>query len=279
MPFLSDLRVTVCGLATSLLVAGLLFWVESLTGFSLYSWSVWFIVPAGAFLSGFAAASGYYFGAMGFNQKPSKGLMVTMVLVSGLTFVVIYYLGYYFLQVDGLFIREKVSFLRYLPIVLRGTSITVYNHGSNFSTGELGWGGFVFAALQILGFSVGGLAIYGWLVKQPYCDNCARYLSKIKKLKRFHGPDLAAFDAFTEKVRASFLANDPEAALSFHGKAGEEKRPKGSTIQSAFDLRNCRGCGKSWTSFSVHVLKGNDWSEVEGLRAVSCVNRPVALPQ
>ena len=59
MPIFSDLLVTAAGALTSVLTALILFGIEQLFGFSLYTWSLWLILPIGAILSGFAAASGY----------------------------------------------------------------------------------------------------------------------------------------------------------------------------------------------------------------------------
>jgi hypothetical protein len=38
--------------------------IERLTGFDVFTFSLWFIIPAGAIGTGIAAASGYYFGRL-----------------------------------------------------------------------------------------------------------------------------------------------------------------------------------------------------------------------
>jgi len=37
------------------------------------------------------------------------------------------------------------------------------------------------------GFAFGGLAVYGFLISQPYCDKCSRYLSGKGKRIRYTG--------------------------------------------------------------------------------------------
>ena len=93
--------VSFCGLATSLLTAIILWWVELRFGFAFYSWTFWFILPIGAGLSGFAAASGYYAGSRIFNQRPTRLLLLNSLLVSVATFFTIYYLSYITLEIEG----------------------------------------------------------------------------------------------------------------------------------------------------------------------------------
>ena len=66
-----DFLVGGCGLATSLLTALILWYIEQRFGWALYSWTFWFVIPVGAFLAGFAGASGYYFGSWFFGHRPN----------------------------------------------------------------------------------------------------------------------------------------------------------------------------------------------------------------
>jgi len=79
----------------------------------------WFVIPAGAICSGFAAASGYYAGARYFNHRPTKLLLLNMVVISIATFFLIHYINYYFLIIDGRQVRELVDFARYLDSSFR----------------------------------------------------------------------------------------------------------------------------------------------------------------
>lgn len=68
--FLQTWAVAFCGLVTSLLTAIAVVVFANLTGFNIFTLSVWVVVPVGAGLVGAAAASGYYFGSLYFHKKP-----------------------------------------------------------------------------------------------------------------------------------------------------------------------------------------------------------------
>lgn len=61
---LESFGIVLCGLATSILVALADVAIARMTGFDFFTFSIWVVVPAGALLTGFAAASGYYFGSL-----------------------------------------------------------------------------------------------------------------------------------------------------------------------------------------------------------------------
>ena len=64
-----DFLIGLCGLVTSFTTAGILAAIEHFTGFSLYTVSLWAIVPVGAILSGGFGASGYLLGALLLNRE------------------------------------------------------------------------------------------------------------------------------------------------------------------------------------------------------------------
>src|SRR5437762_3667685 len=86
--------VATCGLITSVLTALVVVVVSRMTGFDFFTFSIWVVVPAGAALTGFAAASGYYFGSLYFHKRPDLLLLLQMVVIAGMTQLLIYYLGY-----------------------------------------------------------------------------------------------------------------------------------------------------------------------------------------
>src|SRR4051794_28901794 len=86
--------VALCGLATSVLVAIANVAIARMTGFNLFTFSIWLVVPVGALAIGFAAASGYYFGSLYFHKRPTAVLLVQMVAIAGLTQLLTYWLGY-----------------------------------------------------------------------------------------------------------------------------------------------------------------------------------------
>ncbi|MDR2982589.1 MAG: hypothetical protein LBV12_10135 [Puniceicoccales bacterium] len=174
------LAVGACGLLSSFFVALILSVIELNTELALYSFMLWYIIPAGAIGAGFLAAGGYYLGARIFHHRPGVGSFAWVVFVSILTFFLINFLNYYFLEVEGQYIRDEMSFFAYLDFIITHTVIEYSHRGSNpGNTGELGGVlGYGFAALQILGFSGGGIWICAILKGHVFCDSCRRYFRK-----------------------------------------------------------------------------------------------------
>jgi len=163
-----DLLIAGCGVITSLVTALILWWVEARFGFALYKWMFWFVFPVGAVLSGFAGASGYLGGAWFFGHRPTRLLMLNIVITSLLTFFLIYYLAYITTKIDGKDVSGYIPFWQYLDIAIRSTSMNFDQAGETiWSTGKLGPFGYVLAALQVIGFAVGGFSAYGHLVGKP----------------------------------------------------------------------------------------------------------------
>ncbi len=184
-----DFLVALCGLVTSLLTALILWLIETRFGFAFYTWTFWFVIPAGALLSGFAGASGYYAGSWFFGHRPTRLLLLNIVAASIATFFLIYYLSYITLQIAGKQVSDYVPFWQYLDIAIRSTSMEFRYRGAVKlgSTGELGSFGYVVSILQILGFAAGGFVVYAHLVSQPYCEKCSRYLSGKGRQARYTG--------------------------------------------------------------------------------------------
>src|SRR5688572_481945 len=86
--------VAACGLVTSVLTALAIVVVSRMTGLDLFTFSIWVVVPVGAILTGFAAASGYYFGSLYFHKRAGLPLLLQMVVIAGLTQLLIYYMQY-----------------------------------------------------------------------------------------------------------------------------------------------------------------------------------------
>ena len=212
-----DLLVGLCGFITSLVTAVILWWAQARFGFAFYSLMFWFIVPVGALFSGFAGASGYYAGARLFNQRPTRQLLLNILLASVGTFFAFHYLTYITMEVEGEAISEYVSFAQYLDIAIRSTSMDFVRARS--STGELGGLGYGVALLQILGFAIGGFAVYAYLESVPYCNKCSCYLSRKGKQIRYTA-DAEGLQAKTAQVMSDFDRGAISSAIEHHGVKG-----------------------------------------------------------
>jgi hypothetical protein len=164
-----DFTVAATGAATSFVTAAILVAIERSTGFSFYTYRPLFAIPLGAVLSGFVGAYGYYLGARLFNHRPTKILLLNMVVISVATFFLIHYFHYYFLTIEGKLVRDFISFVDFLRIEL--------SHNK-------AWG-YLYAPLQVIGFAAGGLAVFGYLDSLPYCEKCAKYLSAKDRQTRY----------------------------------------------------------------------------------------------
>jgi hypothetical protein len=263
--FGEDLLVTAFGAATSLLTAFLLYGIERVFDLSVYTWMFWFVIPAGALLSGFAAATGYLLGARVLNHRPTKILLINMLGVSVGTFFLVHYLSYYNMEVQGAPIRTAVPFAEYLKIALTKVSMTFRFHAAKVGeTGELGGWGYLYAVLQILGFAAGGFGAYAYLADAPYCEGCRRYFKRVKQTKRFtDDPDALTtlVGAITPLMEARRFAE----VIQTHRTFGKEKGEKGDQLAAHLALYECT-CSGRLVRFSVHKWNGSDWKEVPGTK-------------
>ena len=272
-----DLLVGLCGFVTSLMTAIILWWVERRFGFAFYSWMFWFIVPVGALLSGFAGASGYYAGARIFNHRPTLLLLLNVLLASVCTFLTIHYLSYITLEIDGKAVSDYVPFGQYLDIAIRSISMEFRFRTTEIgATGVLGGAGYVVAILQVLGFAVGGLAVYCYLVSVPYCQKCSRYFSRKGEQIRYTD-DAEGLQSSTGQVFSDFGNGAVASAIEKHRTFGNPKFQKGNYLRSMIEVRHCKCCGQHWVKYAVEKQSGDDWKEIPTLTAAGVTDQAVYI--
>ncbi|HUY15469.1 MAG TPA: hypothetical protein VMX16_17840 [Terriglobia bacterium] len=276
-----DIRVALCGLVTSFLTALILWFVEERFGFALYTWMFWSIIPVGALLSGFAGASGYCAGSVCFGHRPTRLLLLNIVVASLATFFLINYLSYITLQVEGKRVSDYMPFWSYLDIAIRSTTM-VFRYGVVVeavkfgSTEELGSFGYVVSLLQILGFTAGGFSYYAYLVSQPYCEKCSRYLSRKGKQVRYTG-DGGGLQAATARV-FEFLKSDAIAsAIQQYKEFGTPQHQKENHLRSVVEVRYCKKCSKHWVKFFVEKKSGDNWKEISELTVAGFTQQVVNI--
>lgn len=271
--FWEDLVVTGFGLVTSTAVAWLSWWMATNWDFALYSLMIWFVIPAGALVCGMAAAIGYWAGARLFNHRPSRGLLFNIVLVSITTFFAIHHFHYSHDKVGGFPVSRQMSFGDYLVAVTENmTYKSERDHGNDAGTqlGDLGWG---VAALQILGFSVGGFLVYRMLQSVPYCERCAKYLSE-KKVRVAKWKEQQGVVPAYEEIAGLMQQHQLQLAIDKHAKHGEDRRLRiGSML--TLELRKCPGCENRRLLLSAQMRNGNQWSEAA--KAVVFTEDPVQI--
>jgi len=113
------LTVGLAGVISSVATAFLDVYLSRLFGFSIFTAMWWFVFPIGAIMLGCVAASGYYFASTRLNSRPSKALLVQMMVVAGATQLLIYYLAFMTTHLtDGRPVSAALTFGQYLDAIL-----------------------------------------------------------------------------------------------------------------------------------------------------------------
>ncbi len=269
-----DLGVTALGFCTSLATAILLWLVDITTGFSLYMFSACLVIPVGAMFSGGLAASGYYWGAKLFGRRPTCRLLLYMVCISLFTFFFMHFLTYASMKLLGVGGPEHASFFSHIATVYRESEVRI----RHTNIGKMGAWAYVEIPLEIIGFALGGLAVYGWLLAQPYCEACSRYMSKKGKQTRYT-EDEDAFTALRGQIGELAETGKCQEAIDAHATFGTPKATKNAVIQSRFEVRYCHGCGLHWAGFSVQRKHGFEWQADTSLDFTSLHQGELYLPE
>ncbi|MBV9227030.1 MAG: hypothetical protein JOY85_23590 [Acidobacteriaceae bacterium] len=245
------------------MTALLLALIEFKFGIALYSFMWWFVIPVGALLAGFAAASGYYFGAKTFHHRPTRLLVFNMISVAVTTYFVINYLNYSLLQIDGHPASSLVSFGQYMDVLLSHQSLALRIRGAKVGeTGDLGAFGYIVALLQILGFAVGGLAVYGNLRSNPYCGKCNKYLKVISSIMR-HASDAEQIQRVYNRVLTELQNGNSLQAVSSLAEFGTKASiPSTMPLRAEVTLYRCVCCPQEFVKASLCTHNGRDWNSV-----------------
>jgi hypothetical protein len=233
-----NLGALAIGTVSFVATVGLVLGIQKLIGLNLFSLMWWGVIPAGAFLCGLLAASGYYGGAVALHVKPARFMAIAMLVLAALVQVALYYSQYALAETEsGQAIRELVSFPRFVGWSLSHTRYGIIVHG--YRPGgeggglEIGALGYVVAVVQFIALSIGGLGVWAILADKPYCDDCTRYLKRVVQLQLPYGGDLSALDPVRAVEAGSSAYFDRLHQL-----------PAGNQAALELDLSRCAGCGK-----------------------------------
>ncbi len=267
--------VTAGGALTTALTALALVWLDLRYDAAIYSFVYGFVLPFGAFFSGLVAASGYLLGARLFNYRPGWAQLAAILVLSGGTFFLVYWLEYSFVTVDGIPLRELESFGPYLAFALTHTALDV--GPASERPVQLGLMGYGYAALQIAGFALGGLCIWLWLRASAYCKACSLYMMK-------QGSQTRYYERIDEMnlCRAAFEveagAGAFRRAVQRHAQSGS--RQAGATTGYALNIAflHCGQCGQQWLELTGRQRTNKVWSLMKGARySAYCTERIDAM--
>lgn len=269
-----DVLVTGAGMATSAAVAYGCFALEQRWQESIYTWMIDYVLPAGAIGCGFVAAVGYWIGSRLFNHRPTRLLLVNIVVVSLGTFFAIYHLHYTHDLVGGMTADKLMSFPDYLLGVT--SHMTYKGSGSGVSEGavELGKWGWGVSALQVLGFCLGGWLVYGVLASATYCSACSMYFKKQWR-QTTKWKDLDEMQQVYATTATLMDQQQFQPALDQCASRGDKVRfgIKGLLMM---EVRCCSGCGNRQVLFSAHKRQGNQYPRIA--RTVAFTRAPIQRP-
>lgn len=249
--------------AVSLAVAAFGTW----TGFNLFSFSLWLVLPVGAMACGAAALSGFYLVSHRTHLKPGWWMVAPLIAFAAIGYMSIYYFEYQWLTLDdGSRAADLVSFGRYLDVMLSNQEMRVGRGGqAGFALGEAGrW----LAGLQLVGFMMGGGWIYWSLRGARACLSCEQYLRERGNRTRFFRNTEQAEDYYG--LFEHDLASDEFARKAALGAPKQSKSPTEMLIRT--QLLDCDGCHRQLWIDRPSSFNGKEWRELPGL------NREIILP-
>ncbi|MDR1366109.1 MAG: hypothetical protein LBJ03_03435 [Holosporales bacterium] len=175
--------VIVLGLSSSIASVAFTILVQKLINISLYTFSIWIILPIGAVATGFAASYGCYIASVYFNKRINNFLLLQIIIIAISTQFILYWLGYYFYYLeDGRKLREVVTFSKYLDVLLTKSHYYCRVRGIIIKGGEIGNFGYYEAFSEFCGFLIGGCCVYLKVRTYPMCGKCQLFFGKsIKK--------------------------------------------------------------------------------------------------
>jgi hypothetical protein len=224
------------GIGSFAITVALVLGLQRLVGFNLFSLMWWFVMPIGAFVTGLLAASGYYFGAVRLNVKPTRVVAFGMLLAAALVQVTLYYSQYMMAATeDGQPISNVVAFPRFVGWMLSHTKygliVSGYRPGGEDGGLEVGVLGYVVAVVQFLALVAGGLIVYLVLADKPYCAKCAKYLKHAMKLQVPFAGDMNTI---------ADLRKTDELSTAYFQQL--RQLPAGATAALELELSRCPGC-------------------------------------
>ena len=256
--------VSLFGVLTT--VATTLFFVVIVQQFdyALYTLMLVYVIPTGAILAGAMAASGYYLGSVLTDSKPAGGIALNMGLAGLSAYLMIDYLPFYLLEIDGQSASKTYSFWFSLDYGIRHTPIWP---NSAFRIDEPGMIiGYGFALLQLAGFVAGGLAVYGLLSSKSYCDACACYRKRVFNEHRYL-EDVRDFSRNVQELSALASRNLFQKAIAYHQEhMGDRDKGDRHRLMSVLEVSQCQSCGNALLSFEPESLGDHPSEEVERAR-------------
>ncbi|MEO1168313.1 MAG: hypothetical protein AAFW97_06350 [Pseudomonadota bacterium] len=248
--------VALYGALTSIVTAILVVILNQWTSTNLISFSILFIIPAGALFFGAAAASGYYFGSKRLHVMPSRPLYWQATLMAAISLFLIHFLTYHTMTIEGQPLRNFVTFGEFYRLSFSESTMAVGN--SQTDVGRVGEFWPVLAVLEFIGFLLGGVWVVLSLSGENVCTECNRYLQTIfKKQDQFDDPEkfVAYYDfEFAHPV-------DSEEFAAHVGREFSDSNVTKGSVRLETKLLGCPKCQNQWVSETVKVFGDQAWND------------------
>lgn len=258
---MNHLKLIIVMALTCVLVAVANVVIARITGFNFFTIKAWMIVPIGALLVGCAGSSGAFLAARYFNIKPKWVDAVPMVAIATATMVLIYYLDYATLVLsDGTQASDVVDFKTYVDLALTKAHMRVGRGARDM--GQVGEAGYYLAAIEFLGFLVGGATTLLIIKMMPECANCGTYVRKLNTKTTL----ALTFDE-TANIVDLFRSADLENMKALLAWKPEERKfdNKSERAIITYNLYGCPHCKSETIIATVNVFNGKEWKEVSDL--------------
>jgi hypothetical protein len=270
--FFEDMVVTGFGMATSAAVAYGSFYSKREFHFAPYTWMANFVIPIGAIACGFVAAVGYWAGSRLFHHRPTRLLLVNIVLVSLGTFFSIHHLDYNHAFVGDRPLANVMSFPDYLMAVTEHmTYKSSSSSGEPMELGKLGWG---VAALQVAGFCAGGFIVYRLLVAVPYCNRCSKYFNVLWK-RTIRWKDVELMNRSYAASARLLQAGQLQPAVNEFAAVPNQSKFRAKALLT-MDLRKCPTCDNRLIKLIAQKMNGRNFTKVGEVTAPT--EQPITRP-
>ncbi len=273
MPISTKILIaSIFGPVVAFMVAAAAALIEHWTGYNVFGFGVYLVVPVGAIATGAAAASGYFFVCRAMQMRPGTFLVIQMVFVAAITNLLIYYFEYLTLVWGDPLAFNLDVFALYLGDYLTHQQLTV---GRGLSpVGEVGDFGYWLAVRDFVGFLVGGAMLVFTLRGEPMCPTCKLYYSRRAARNRFfHSRSDAA------KYYGGLFAlplGGPEFAAKIA--LGEPKMsPAKGTVQVKTTLLHCPHCRQQRWQDRGEEWDGRAWKGLNEISRAILIQRGVDL--
>jgi hypothetical protein len=250
--------IILAGLAISCIITAVInVVIQRMTGFSIYGFKIWFIIPVGAIFVGAFAGVGGLLAARLFNVVTKWIDAFSMVLCSALAMFLIYYIDYITYVIDGDKIANYVKFEDFVRIMITEVHM-VMGRGAK-DTGAVGELGYFLAIVNFVGFLVGGLTAFVGTYVMRRCKKCDLYLRNIASTSS----GIVTLDE-ADKILHVFKSTSFEGleyVLRWQAPTRSFEKEQ-SRARLIYTLYACPKCKQETITEAISISNGGDWKEI-----------------